>query len=130
LRARARDALGAPAPELVGCAAVVTVPLAILRDGAIRFVPALDAHRRAAAALEVGPVVKIVLRFRRAPWPRGRRAPAFLHAPGAPVPVSWTLAPAEAPLLLGWAGGPDAARLARLGEQGAARAAAEVAATR
>jgi monoamine oxidase len=36
----------------------------------------------------------------------------FLHVAGAPVPVFWTLAPIEAPLLVGWAGGPDAERLA------------------
>ena len=42
---------------------------------------------------------------------------SFLHVPGAPVPVFWTLAPLRAPALVGWAGGPDAARLSGRPEQ-------------
>jgi monoamine oxidase len=61
----------------------------------------------------MGPIVKVLLRFRRAPWAdAGPRALAFLHVPGAAVPVFWTLAPLQAPVLVGWAGGPDARRLA------------------
>jgi monoamine oxidase len=36
---------------------------------------------------------------------------SFIHAPGAPIPVWWTQAPADAAVLVGWAGGPAAARL-------------------
>ncbi len=102
----------------------MTVPTSILRDGGLGFVPPLPEKRRAAAALPMGPLVKVLLRFRRAPWAgSGRRRLVFLHVPGAPVPVFWTLAPLEAPLLVGWAGGPDAARLAGRREADVVRAA-------
>ena len=101
----------------------VTVPLSILGAGAIRFTPALPEKRRAVAALGTGGVVKVILRFRRAPWRSGRRGLVLLHVPGAAVPVFWTLAPVEAPVLVGWAGGPDAARLGALREPEVLRAA-------
>lgn len=74
--------------------------------------------------------MKVLLRFRRPLWETsGRERLAFLHVPGAPVPVFWTLAPLEAPVLVGWAGGPDAGRLARLpGEEAVVRAAVRSAA--
>jgi monoamine oxidase len=68
-------------------------------------------------------VVKVILRFRRAPWRARRRGLAFLHVARAPIPVFWTLAPLDAPVLVGWAGGPDAARLAGRPEQEVVRAA-------
>jgi monoamine oxidase len=110
---RARGPAGSRLAPIRAERAVVTLPLGVLRGGAVRFVPALPEKRRAAAALAMGPIVKVVLRFRRRPWtgPRLRRL-AFLHVAGAPVPVFWTLAPVDAPVLVGWAGGPDAERLA------------------
>jgi monoamine oxidase len=111
---RARGAGGGRLPPLRADRAIVTLPLAILRDGAVRFSPGLREKRRAAAALAMGPIVKVLLRFRRPPWRDARRTRelVFLHVEGAPVPVLWTLAPVEAPLLVGWAGGPDAVPLA------------------
>lgn len=103
---------GSLAP-LHGERVVVTLPVPLLRDGGVRFRPPLPEKGRAAAALEMGPVVKVILRFRRPLWiESGPRALAFLHVPGAPIPVFWTLAPLAAPVLVGWAGGPDAAALA------------------
>ncbi len=97
---------------LDGDAAVVTVPTSTLARSALRFRPALPDKRRAAAALPMGPIVKVLLRFRQPLWPvSGREALAFLHVPGAPVPVFWTLAPSRAPVLVGWAGGPKAVPL-------------------
>jgi monoamine oxidase len=109
----ARGAAGGRLPPLRAAAAVVTVPVGLLGADGLRFHPALREKRRAAAALASGPIVKVVLRFRRAPWEdAGQRALAFLHVPGAPIPVLWTLAPVRAPLLVGWAGGSHAASLA------------------
>ncbi|ABS27374.1 NAD(P)/FAD-dependent oxidoreductase [Anaeromyxobacter sp. Fw109-5] len=105
---RAAGAAGGRLPSLKGDRLIVTVPVPAL--GRLRFAPALAAHRRAATALTMGPLVKVLLRFRRAPW--GSRRLAFLHVPGAPVPVLWTTAPAPSPVLVGWAGGPDGLRLA------------------
>lgn len=109
----ARGPAGGRLPLLRGRAVVVTLPVPMLGASGVRFRPALPGKGRAAAALAMGPLVKVLLRFRRVAWetlvPRGL---AFLHVQGAPVPVFWTLAPFPAPVLVGWAGGPDADRLA------------------
>ncbi|HET7826168.1 MAG TPA: NAD(P)/FAD-dependent oxidoreductase, partial [Anaeromyxobacter sp.] len=124
VRVAARGLAGARLRPIEADRAVVTLPLSLLKDGDVRFVPALREKGRAAAALAMGPIVKVLLRFRWPPWrDAGRRALAFLHVAGAPVPVFWTLAPLEAPVLVGWAGGPDAERLAGRREADVVRAA-------
>jgi monoamine oxidase len=123
----ARGLAGGRLPPQQASAAIVTVPLPAL--GRLRFRPALPEKRRASEALEMGPVVKVLLRFRRPGWADSwPRALSFLHVPGAPVPVFWTLAPFHAPVLVGWAGGPDAARLARRRDVEVVRAAVRSAA--
>ena len=96
---------------LVGDAAVVTVPLPILRE--LPITPELPELAEAAALLRMGHVVKLVVRFAEPFWadlvPGGPML--FLQVPGTPLPVWWT-APKDAPLLTGWAGGPAAERLA------------------
>ncbi|HET6414053.1 MAG TPA: NAD(P)/FAD-dependent oxidoreductase [Anaeromyxobacter sp.] len=120
----ARGLAGGSLPVLRGERLLLTVPLGVLRGGAIQFRPEPDSARSAWGRLDMGPVVKVLLRFRRPPWEeRGRSGFAFLHLPGAPVPVFWTLAPRRDPLLVGWVGGPGARRLSGLGESGALRAA-------
>jgi monoamine oxidase len=104
--------------------AIVTLPLGVLKlpggvPGAVRFEPELGrAKREALARLEAGPVIKAVLRFRRAFWEvleGGRyRDATFFHAPASPFPTFWTAAPERAPLLVAWAGGPKAERLSGL----------------
>jgi monoamine oxidase len=60
--------------------------------------------------------VKLGLRFRSAFWEEienGRyRDVGFFHAREAALPTYWTALPVRAPLLVAWAGGPRAARLA------------------
>lgn len=101
--------------------AIVTVPIGVLQlpqgaPGAVRFVPALVAKKKAIRQLAAGPVVKIALWFRDAFWEDANggdyRDAAFFHAPDAPFPTFWTALPVRAPLLVAWAGGPRAARLA------------------
>ncbi|HYE98832.1 MAG TPA: NAD(P)/FAD-dependent oxidoreductase, partial [Planctomycetota bacterium] len=104
-------------------AAVVTLPHAVLRSRAVRFVPELDGRQQALERLEAGHVFKIVLRFRQSFWeddafvrrrlvrPVDDPAPLnFIHGEGA-VPVWWTALPAGIPRLTGWAGGPKAERM-------------------
>ncbi|MFL5301504.1 MAG: flavin monoamine oxidase family protein [Anaeromyxobacteraceae bacterium] len=126
---RGRGRVGAPV-RLAAERLVVTLPPALLaRGAAVRFRPALRDKERAAARVEMGPVVKVLLRFRRAFWRerrgRGRGWPdlAFLLAPALPVPTWWTPLPLDAARLIGWAGGPAAARLAKAGERDAVAAA-------
>jgi monoamine oxidase len=132
VEARARGIAGGNLPPIAADRAVVTLPVSALRDGDVRFVPALAAKRKAAAALTMGPIVKVLLRFRRPPWLEAKSARlrrlSFLHVARAPVPVFWTLAPIEAPVLVGWAGGPDAERLAGRPEADVLRAAVRSAA--
>jgi monoamine oxidase len=100
---------------------LVTVPAGVLDAGAagegtIDFAPALPPHTREAIAhLAMGPVVKVVMRFRVPFWERihdgAFRDGAFFSGDGA-FPTLWTQLPVRATTLAAWAGGPAAARLA------------------
>lgn len=117
-------------------AAVVTLPLGVLQApagvrGAVRFEPALPEKTEACARLGMGSAVKVILRFREAFW-EGLEAARGMPLDGvkfifgdAELPTWWTMHPLRVPLLVGWAGGPRARRLAARGEEGVAAAAAE-----
>jgi monoamine oxidase len=101
--------------------ALITLPLGVLQQppgvaGAVHFSPALDMKRAALEGLASGHIIKLMLRFATSFWEtlhQGRYHDAgFFHAPEAPFPTFWTPAPARAPLLVAWAGGPRARRLA------------------
>jgi len=101
--------------------ALVTLPLGVLQQppsaaGAVRFSPALAGKRAALEGLASGPIIKLLLRFATSFWEtlhEGRyRDAGFFHVPDAPFATFWTPAPARAPLLVAWAGGPRAQRLA------------------
>ena len=101
--------------------ALIALPLGVLQQpatgaGAVCFIPALEMKRAALAGLASGPVIKLQLLFASAFWETvhgGRyRDAAFFHAPEEEFPTFWTAAPARAPLLVAWAGGPRAQRLA------------------
>jgi monoamine oxidase len=103
---------------------VVTLPLGVLRakppeTGAVRFLPRLPEKERAWSRLEMGPLVKVLLRFRTAFW-RERKDTGpygFFQMPGMAVPVFWLLTPFNSRFLVGWSGGPHAEALSRLGEE-------------
>jgi monoamine oxidase len=107
--------------------AVITVPLGVLQAapdqaGAIRFQPPLAGKTSALRKLEMGSVVRVVLRFREPFWQEtlrhaaGRRTSqlGWLRIPGAAVPTWWTSPRPDAPVIVGWVGGPPAAELASL----------------
>jgi monoamine oxidase len=122
VRARTRD--GAPLGLFRATRAIITLPLSILRAppdqvGAVRFMPRLPEKERAWSRLEMGPLVKVLLRFRSDFWrarPETRRF-GFFHAPALPLPTWWTLEPHRSGHLVGWAGGPGALALSGLSEQ-------------
>jgi monoamine oxidase len=106
--------------------AVITLPLGVMQApegtrGAVQFQPAIAEHAAAARRLAVGQVVKLNFRFRERFWEHeylplaeeslDPRQVSFIHARGAALPTWWTAYPALAPQLIGWAGGPAAARL-------------------
>jgi len=101
--------------------AVIALPLGVLQQpatgaGAVSFSPALEMKRTAFTGLVSGPVIKLQLLLTSAFWETVQgeryREAAFFHAPEAEVPTFWTPSPARAPLLVAWAGGPRAQRLA------------------
>ena len=88
--------------------AIITVPIGVLKaPDAIRFTPELRDKQRALDRIEVGHVVKIILRFRERFWNDFN----FVHSHNAHFPAWWTAAPARVPLMTGWAGGHAADRL-------------------
>ena len=102
---------------VIARAAIVTLPIGVLRADAVRFEPVLPERTRDALAhLVMGPVVKLGLRFRTAFWETvhdGRyRDGAFFFREGASFPTFWTMLPLRAPQMIAWAGGPNAAALA------------------
>jgi monoamine oxidase len=113
----ARAALdGKPLPSVSARAAIVTLPLSLLQRRAVAFTPPLPPPKRAAIAqLAMGDVVKVALRFREPWWQAHEQrlgsSLSFVHERRAPVPTWWRPLPFAAPMLIGWAGGPAAARL-------------------
>jgi monoamine oxidase len=110
--------------ETCARAALICLPLGVLQQpaaaaGAVRFTPALAEKREALRGLASGPIMKMLLRFATPFWEelqQGRyRDAGFFHVPRGAVPTFWTPAPARAPLLVAWAGGPRALRLTRSG---------------
>jgi len=100
--------------------AIVTLPIGVLKaragaPGAVALDPHPRSVRRALAHLEMGKAVKLILRFREPFWRKSEDYErlhskdggeiAFFHRPGAAFPTWWSAAPAEFPMLTGWAGG-------------------------
>jgi monoamine oxidase len=115
--------LGRPFRE-TAARAIITLPLGVLQlaagaPGSVRFAPVLREKQRALADLASGPVFKVTLRFRSPFWEEiedGRyRDAVFFQSPEAAFPTFWTALPMRAPLLVAWAGGPRAARMAGAG---------------
>jgi monoamine oxidase len=134
LRSIERDRAGvvlelacAGATERVQAAAViVTLPLSLLQlDGddpaGLRFAPPLPQKTEAARRLAMGNVLKVFLRLDAALSqisgiddalrPKLERA-NFLQTPDEPVPSWWLAGQPDAPVVVGWCGGPVADRLA------------------
>jgi monoamine oxidase len=97
--------------------AIVALPLGVLQSHSVTFTPALKEKQQALRGLSAGPVVKAMLRFRTPFWETVDRCryekASFFHAPGLEFPTFWTALPLRAPLMVAWAGGPQAASLSR-----------------
>lgn len=109
---RVTDANGV---EHVARAVVVAVPLPMLQDGTLQLDPEIPALRNAANNLVMGHVARVCVVVRERFWEAKTRELAYLHAPRRPFTVWWTQHPVQAPMLVGWAGGPAARELTRSG---------------
>ena len=109
------ERIGAPF-EIRARAAIVTVPLGVLQRDGLVFEPPLPQEKRSAIdLLAMGPVIKVALQFATPFWREvhdGRFADmAFAFGADATAfPTYWSTFPVISPLLMGWAGGPRAAR--------------------
>lgn len=124
VRVRARTREGAPLGLFRAPRVIVTLPVGVLHarppePGAVRFIPRIPEKERAWNRLEMGPLVKVLLRFRSEFW-KAREATrpfGFFHAPALPVPIWWTLEPRRSRHLVGWVGGTRALALTDLSEE-------------
>jgi monoamine oxidase len=89
---------------------VITVPLGVLQDGAIRFDPEPTHTLVAARALEFGQAIRVTLRFDRAFWEDEEKfaGASFLFSDEHVFPTWWTTRPVAAPVITGWSAGPKA----------------------
>jgi monoamine oxidase len=95
--------------------AVIAAPHSQLQRERITFTPALPGWKRSAiAAIDMGPVLKIVLRFTRAVWPRF----TFCTTEGTPQ-IFWEAIHSRTPVLLAYSGGPPARAISEAGEAAA-----------
>lgn len=121
VRVEAVDRAGS-SQQFCARAAIVTVPISILRAQDVFFDPPLPPRKlEALAKLEMGEAVKVVLSFRSAFWTEldgGRYARAgFFRAPDAPLSAFWTQWPQNSTTISAWAGGPKAAALRGAGAE-------------
>ena len=102
-------------------AAVCTLPLGVLQSGEVAFRPGLPQPKHEAlSSLVMGPVVKVLLRFREHFWPRWL---ATLACATGPVTLYWPVfygADDGPAVLTAYVTGPRAALLGRMGEEEAA----------
>lgn len=91
-------------------AAIITLPLGVLKAGTVIFQPGLIPKEEAITKLQFGNVMKVILKFRRRWWPKSRTG--IIQAIDEPLPTWWS--DTRGPLLTGWAGGPEADALALL----------------
>lgn len=95
-----------------GDAAVIAVPLGVLKSRVIRFEPPLPEKENAIAKLKFGNVIKIILKFKSVFWPE--RDFGFVVAMDEAIPTWWS--DSRGIILTGWAGGPKADALSQKSE--------------
>lgn len=104
--------------ELEARAAISTLPVGVLQSGAVRFVPPLPKSKQwALIQIEMGPVVKLLLRFQERFWPRWTE---MVACGTGPVNLYWSVfrgAEGRPPLLTAYSIGPRAAELSKVSDE-------------
>ena len=108
--------------ERAARAAISTLPVGVLKSGAVTFDPVLpEARRDALTQVVMGPVLKILLHFERRFWPRWMDT--MVSGVGSVRPLFWApfqgMADAP-PVLIAYCTGPSATALGRPSEEEAA----------
>jgi monoamine oxidase len=116
-----------PKAEFHAARAVVTVPLGVLKSNSMVFSPTLQEKQNAMKFLEMGPVVRVTLRFAEKFWEREPEMAGlgFLFTDDPDFPTWWTSNPLASPILTGWAAGPRAAALQGLKQEALAQKAVQ-----
>jgi monoamine oxidase len=96
------------ADEFHATRCVVAIPLGVLLGGNVQFQPEPEETFAALRQMEMGPAVRISLLFQSRFWDSKFSDMSFLIDGSADLTAWWTVNPAPAPLLTGWAGGPRA----------------------
>jgi monoamine oxidase len=114
-------AVAADGSRFTGNKVIITVPLGVLQAGpehttALTIEPAVE-QLQAAQAIGFGPVAKVLLQFSERFWLKRKADIGFILSEEQ-IPTWWTLHPDPFPLLTGWLGGPQAARLQHADEHG------------
>jgi monoamine oxidase len=104
--------------ELTAPQVVVTIPVSLLKAGAMDFNPRLPEKEDAVRRIEMGFAARVSLSFAGDAWRHGGtfEEGGFLMTGEAPFPVWWLSRPPPWPVVTGWAGGRRAQALAALGE--------------
>jgi monoamine oxidase len=102
---------------------LVSVPLGVLQAGRPSFDPALPQMADAARQLGFGPAIKLILQFAKTFWKekdytgqKDLRNAGFVFSEEE-VPTWWTEYPKQAPIIVGWLGGPNAEKFKELSEE-------------
>src|SRR5437588_5382316 len=93
---------------------LITVPIALLKSGTIRFSPELPHKQKALAYLEMGPVVRVILCFGAKFWEGRLKDLSFMFTDDEQFPTWWASHPLPFPILTGWAAGSYARKLSGL----------------
>jgi len=99
--------------ELAAPRLIVTVPLGVLKAGAIAFSPGLPDKEDAMARLEMGDAERVCLCLGSEAWVTDGRFSdgGFMLTGEPPFPVWWVSRPPPFPVVTGWAGGRNARAL-------------------
>jgi monoamine oxidase len=97
--------------EIFGAEKVIlTVPLGVLQNDGIHFVPGLPFNKEIFKSLGYGGVIKFAFEFTESFWQEkvmSRYKDVAFILSDAEVPTWWSQSPHEVPILVGWWGGPS-----------------------
>jgi monoamine oxidase len=96
--------------------AIVTLPLGVLKARSVAIDPQPSRILAAADRMEAGSVRRLVLLFRSPFWKEKMPNMRFLFTDNGTPATYWTQHPSDAPMLIGWLGGPKADAIADPGQ--------------